>query len=94
MKKRATRPLIRRRGFRMEWEGDEGDSGRLFLFGVRAFGAFEEKRKSFQTDAGSVSVYGERLTVETFRSGGVEVAGRIAGVSFDPGRGGNGLASD
>ena len=94
MKNRLFGGLSAKRGLRLEWEVDADGSGRLFLFGVASFGAYEEKRKCFQTDAGSVSVYGERLSVETFRSGGVEVAGQIAGVSFDPGHRGNGLASD
>ena len=93
MKKRANRSVAGRRKFRLEWEGDADGNGRLYLFGVRSFGEYEEKRKRFRTDAGDVSVYGERLSVETFRSGGVEVAGRITGVSFAPGEN-HGLAAD
>ena len=86
--------LSARCGFRLEWEGDADGSGRLFLFGVASFGAYEEKRKCFLTDAGKVSVCGERLSVETFRSGGVEVVGRILGVSFTNQREERCLAAD
>ncbi|MBO4284516.1 MAG: hypothetical protein J5958_07850 [Clostridia bacterium] len=94
MKKRAHVTLIRKCGFRVEWEEDTDGSGRLFLFGVASFGAYEEKKKCFLTKAGKVSVYGERLSVETFRSGGVEVVGRIVGVSFAPGQEEHGFAAD
>ena len=69
-------------GFRLEWEGN-GRSGTVYLFGVESFGEYGEKSKTFLTDGGKVTVYGVDLTVETFRSGCVEVAGRIFGVSLD-----------
>ena len=94
MKEKGNGRHTARRGFRLEWEGRGDGSGRIYLFGVRSFGAYEEKRKCFRVDAGSVSVYGELLSVQTFRSGAVEVLGRIAGVSFAPGREDDGFAAD
>ena len=86
-----------RRGFRLEWEENRDGNGRIFLFGVDSFGAYEENRKIFLTSAGIVTVLGERLSVRTFRSGSVEVSGTIGGVSFVPSRGrreGKDLAAD
>ena len=79
--------------FRLEWEEKAKGEGVLYLFGVRSFGEYGERRKSFLTGAGNVSVYGEGLSVQTFRSGCVEVCGRILGVSLDR-EGGDGNASD
>lgn len=85
MKKKGTRNGGRR-GFRLEWEGTKDGNGTLYLFGVDSFGEYEERRKGFLTGAGSVSVIGDNLLIQTFRSGGVEVNGRIRGVTFDPAR--------
>lgn len=68
--------------FRLEWEV-KATGGALYLFGVKSFGEYGEKRKSFLTGAGVVSVYGEGLTAQTFRSGCVEVCGNVLGVSLD-----------
>ncbi|MBP5428576.1 MAG: YabP/YqfC family sporulation protein [Clostridia bacterium] len=70
--------------FRLEWESDRDGVGRLFLFGVATFGRYGENEKRFLTADGAVSVRGERLSVKTYRSGGVEVCGSIREVSFDP----------
>jgi len=75
---------IRRRRFRLEWSGDPED-GLLYLFGVDSFGEYAEDRKSFLTGAGKVTVVGKGIRVSTFRSGGVEIRGRIRGVKLDDG---------
>ena len=74
----------RRSAFRLEWESDRDGVGRLFLFGVASFGRYGESEKRFLTAGGDVAVRGERLSVRTYRSGGVEVCGSIREVSFDP----------
>ena len=79
--------------FRLEWEARAKGDGALYLFGVRSFGEYGERRKTFLTGAGIVSVYGEGLTVQTFRSGCVEVCGTILGVSLDR-EGGQRVATD
>ena len=82
------------RSFRVEWEV-AGSDGRVYLFGVRSFGAYTDDEKRFLTGAGRVAIYGKRLTVSTYRSGCVEVSGTILGVSLDPvGKGEKGNADD
>lgn len=80
--KRQTERSVRR-SFRIEWEG-AGSCGRVYIFGVRLFGAYTDEEKRFLTSAGRVAVYGKRLVVSTYRSGCVEVSGTILGVSLDP----------
>ena len=80
--KKCTFGTGKSRGFRLEWDG-RASGGVLYLFGVQSFGEYEEKRKTFVTGTGQVSVYGEGLTVQTYRSGCVEVCGKIFGVSLD-----------
>ena len=74
----------RRSAFRLEWESDRDGVGRLFLFGVASFGRYGESEKRFLTAGGDVAVRGERLSVRTYRSGGVEIIGGILSVSFEP----------
>lgn len=71
-----------RRAFRLEWEGD-GGRGRVYLFGVRSIGEYADRCKRFMTSAGWVSVFGNRLTLSTYRSGCVVISGEILGVSVD-----------
>ena len=81
--KNVRRKPFERRSFRLEWEECRNGEGRIYLFGVISFREYEEKRKRFETPSGCVSVFGERLSVTTYRSGCVEVCGGILGVSFD-----------
>ncbi len=68
-------------GFRVEWESKRNGFDTLYLFGVESFGEYEAKCKRFRTVGAVVAVYGEDLAVLTYRSGCVEVCGRILGVS-------------
>ena len=72
--------------FRVEWDARKDGSGTLYLYGVKTFGENGERCKRFVTEGALVSVYGEDLSVLTFRSGCVEVCGRILGVSYGPER--------
>ena len=67
MKKSEPKARVRKRAFRLEWEERSGGDGTLYLDGVLSFGEFAEKRKRFLTGVGVVSVFGERLSVLTFR---------------------------
>ena len=73
-----------KRGFRLEWEENRNGAGTLYLFGVEQFGDYTDRCKSFQTGAGVLSVSGEGLSVTTFRSGAVEVTGKIRCATFTP----------
>ena len=70
-------------GFRVECESRRDGSGTLYLYGVVSFGLNEQRCKRFQTAGTVVSVWGDGLSVLTYRSGCVEVCGHILGVSCD-----------
>lgn len=74
-------------GFRVEWESKRNGSDTLYLYRVESFGEYEAKCKRFRTAGAVVAVYGEDLAVLTYRSGCVEVCGRILGVSREPVKG-------
>ena len=79
--KNACTKAKRSGGFRVEWESKRNGSDTLYLYGVESFGEYEEKCKRFRTAGEVVAVYGDNLAVLTYRSGCVEVCGRILGVS-------------
>ncbi len=73
-------------GFRVEWESKRNGADALYLYGVESFGEYEAKCRRFRTGGEVIAVYGENLAVLTYRSGCVEVCGRILGVSREKGK--------
>ena len=96
MKKEKRKGRFPKSAFRLEWEGTSDGFGRLYLFGVESFGEYRTERKCFRFSCGCVFITGRELSVLTYRFGGVEVTGKIAGVTFQPSQktGGDGLETD